>query len=48
MQIGDKVNRLENRAVTGATVLAIVGENILIEYDEGGQGWWPIDALVAQ
>jgi len=45
MNIGSKVDRIEGRAITGATVLAIEGDSVLIEYDEGGQGWWPLTAL---
>lgn len=45
MNIGDKVNRIENRQQVGATVIEIDGEYALIEYDEGGSGWWPIQAL---
>ena len=45
MEVGTLVNRLEDREVTGATVLETDGENVLIAYDEGGQGWWPINAL---
>ena len=45
MKVGTRVNRLEDREVTGATVLETDGENVLIEYDEGGQGWWAINAL---
>lgn len=45
MKIGDKVVRLEDRGTTEATILEIDGENVLIEYVEGGQGWWPIEAL---
>ena len=44
-KIGDRVNRIEDREVTGATVIAIDGENCEIAYDEGGSGWWPYDAL---
>ena len=43
--VGDHVDRIEDRAVTGATILQIVEglEDNLIElqYDEGGTGWWP-------
>jgi len=46
MTIGDRVNRIEDREIVGATVLLIDGDNVLIEYDEGGQGWWSVDALV--
>ena len=45
MNVGDKVNRLEDRETTEATVLEIDGENALIEYAEGGLGWWPIETL---
>lgn len=54
---GDRVDRIEDREVTGATVLSIdaaslesVSEPPLYEiaYDEGGGGWWPEDALEAQ
>ena len=45
MVVGDRVNRLEDRDVTGATVLAVEGSNVEIAYDEGGTGWWPVDCL---
>jgi hypothetical protein len=45
MKTNTRVNRLEDRAQTGATVLQVAGGSVLIEYDEGGQGWWPIGAL---
>ena len=45
MKVGDKVDRIENAEITGATVLETDGENVLIEYDEGGQGWWPETSL---
>jgi len=45
MKIGSKVDRIEDRAITGATILEIDGENALIKYDEGGQGWWPLQYL---
>jgi hypothetical protein len=45
MKVGSRVNRLEYREVTGATTLEIDGENALIEYDEGGRGWWPVNCL---
>jgi hypothetical protein len=53
MQVGDRVNRLEDRDVVGATVKDIVNdlnENtiLLIEYDEGGEGWWPLNTLELQ
>lgn len=43
--IGDAVDRIEDRAVTGATILSIVEKEvdnmIELQYDEGGTGWWP-------
>jgi hypothetical protein len=50
MKVGDRVNRIEDREVTGGTVLEVVplGDDeisIHISYDEGGDGWWPIHCL---
>lgn len=45
MKVNDRVNRIEDREVTGAIILEINGENALISYDEGGEGWWPFDCL---
>jgi len=42
-----RVKRIENRKSTAATVLDTDGENVLIAYDEGGEGWWPISSLEA-
>lgn len=47
MKAGTRVNRLEDREVTGATVLETDGENVLIAYDEGGEGWWSLSSIVA-
>lgn len=44
-QIGNRVNRIEDREITGATVTALDGEYCEIAYDEGGSGWWPYEAL---
>ncbi|HMO30874.1 hypothetical protein [Enterovirga sp.] len=45
-EIGTRVERREQRDVTGATILAQdEGGYVLIAYDEGGEGWWPPDAL---
>jgi hypothetical protein len=46
--IGQRVNRIEDRATIGATILSIVddvGATQILElaYDEGGTGWWPAD-----
>ena len=45
MTIGDRVERIEDREVVGATVLEVDGENVLLDYDEGGEGWWPVDCV---
>lgn len=47
MQIGDAVRRLEDREETAAVVVEIDGENVLIDYAEGGRGWWPMTLLEA-
>jgi hypothetical protein len=50
-KVGDRVERIEDRAVTGATILSIVAretENIFeLQYDEGGTGWWPESSIRA-
>ena len=47
--VGDRVNRIEDREVTGATITAVQehGEQTSyeIQYDEGGSGWWPESCL---
>jgi hypothetical protein len=47
---GDRVDRIEDRTITGAVVLAVVDgmdEQVLeLSYDEGGTGWWPSSAVV--
>jgi hypothetical protein len=51
--VGDRVERIEDREIVGATVLTIViaseygnqENSIEIEYDEGGTGWWPESSL---
>jgi hypothetical protein len=48
-QAGDRVERLEDREVTAATVIRVqqVGNDVIveIEYDEGGSGWWPATSI---
>lgn len=48
-KVGDRVDRIENREVTAATIISIeqVGQDIILEiqYDEGGSGWWPATAV---
>lgn len=46
--VGDRVERIEDREITAATVVAVDRENVEIAYDEGGSGWWPVSALVKQ
>lgn len=50
--VGDRVDRIEDREVTGATVLSVQehGESVSYElqYDEGGSGWWPEDCIKPQ
>ncbi len=50
MNINDRVNRIEDRATTGAVIIDINHESAcaLIQYDEGGAGWWPLDCLELQ
>lgn len=47
--VGDRVDRIEDREVTGATVITVqnIGDEIVVEiqYDEGGSGWWPTSAI---
>jgi hypothetical protein len=45
MKPQDRVNRLQEQQPTAATVLEVRWDTVLIEYEEGGQGWWPIDRL---
>jgi|GEM_PF-1161934 len=45
MTVNDRVTRLESREFTGALILAVDGDNALLAYDEGGQGWWPLACL---
>ena len=50
--VGQRVDRIEDREVTGATILQLqIDESneqyscAEIQYDEGGSGWWPLTAL---
>jgi hypothetical protein len=47
--IGDRVDRIEDREITGATIISIqeMSDEIIfeIQYDEGGSGWWPISCI---
>lgn len=48
-KVGDRVDRIEDREVTGATIIAIVEGveyiSVELQYDEGGSGWWPIECI---
>jgi len=48
-KVGDRVDRIEDREVTGATVLVVQesdnGNMYELQYDEGDNGWWPEDCL---
>lgn len=48
-QIGDRVERIEDRDVTAATVLSVqqTRDEVIVEleYDEGGTGWWPATSI---
>ena len=53
--VGARVRRMENRPQVLATVAEVVnttdgtgsdgGAVLLLIYDEGGAGWWPLDAV---
>lgn len=48
-QIGDRVERIEDRPVISATIITIqeVDSTTIVElqYDEGGTGWWPVSCI---
>lgn len=49
-QVGDRVDRIEDREETGATIISIqeIGESICVElqYDESDStGWWPVECI---
>lgn len=50
--VGQRVDRIEDREVTGATIIRLQLDNeryenscAELEYDEGGSGWWPLSAI---
>ena len=54
--VGQHVHRIEDREVTGATILSIVESPgvtgvddvaVELEYDEGGRGWWSVSSMRA-
>lgn len=45
MRSNTRVNRIEDREQTGATILRVLEGSALLAYDEGGEGWWPIEGL---
>lgn len=48
-KVGDRVERIEDREVTAATIISIqtVRDDTILElqYDEGGTGWWPTSSV---
>lgn len=48
-KVGDRVDRIEDREITGATIISIQespnGDIVELQYDEGGSGWWPVSAI---
>lgn len=43
---GSRCNRIEQRPTRAATIISIDEfGNAFIAYEEGGNGWWPIDCL---
>lgn len=47
MKTGDRVDRLQESLPRTAVVIAVQGANLLLQYEEGGQGWWPSDAVTS-
>lgn len=45
MKPSDRVNRIQNQEPKGATIRLVQGFAALIDYDEGGEGWWPLECL---
>lgn len=45
MKASDRVFRIQDSEPRGATVRLVQGLSALIEYEEGGEGWWPIECL---
>lgn len=50
--VGQHVHRIEDREVTGATIVSIVESptsedeaTVELAYDEGGNGWWPVSSI---
>lgn len=49
-KVGDRVERIEDCEIVGATILSIQQINetetvVELQYDEGGSGWWPVDCI---
>ena len=40
--VGQEVNRVQDAEPKLATIAEIQGDQILLSYSEGGEGWWPI------
>ena len=48
-QVGDRVERIEDRPIVAATIITIqeIDSTTIVElqYDEGGTGWWPVSCI---
>lgn len=52
-EVGDLVDRIEDREVTKATIISVQEHNTNydddvfyeLQYEEGGSGWWPEQCL---
>lgn len=42
---GSTVIRANEAPPNRATILSVRGMTVHLQYEEGGEGWWPIDAL---
>jgi len=43
--INDDVTRIEDRETLGAKISGVFEDFVLLDYVEGGQGWWPMDSV---
>ena len=48
MSVEQRVTRNGELEGGGATVIAVEGDSVEIEYDEGGTGWWPVGCLTPE
>ena len=45
MKPNTRVNRIQSTDPKGATIVQVHFDTVLLAYDEGGQGWWPINSM---